>query len=628
MSTFLGFDSFLISPGAIPATVLSSILPSFTIRGFQVVSQSVIPVAVLGTFGSTNNAWDDDSSTVAGGGAGWTGVQTQSPFTPTALHIVSENGASNQGPKAFTLDYSDDGITWTTLSAWSNEINWIPQERRVYTVAGAAAHSFWRVNITAANGGNAYVCGIDLVDAGNNFICTNAWVELIPPATETIGNSDAYEALRITVLSAGTTIQFQPVLYPVTARPMSGVCWQGAAGTVAPSLTLNGTTVTGPVGAAANTAKQNLRALYEAIRGSNDPNFTAFNWEYQTPAPQNADDTNDYIYFWQKSPGPNITISGTNINAAMAGRYAPAGVKEGISGVVAGTLNIDLINGFIYYIQVCSRSIAFATKTNSAYSGPVHASWATNSVSLAAMPPAFGLSKVTPVELLIGTDNDNTTTTSTAQTSHLWGIAQSTNTSFGGMSINYSYDWSSAAPFSRQAFRSKIQDYIAPYPYNAITYIEATLLGSNLFNGGNVSNDFQIHRMSLPNETIVNNWVTIVIPIMDVQDWYKFVGTATDEALLLVSDTVAVTPLATNVLASDTAIPVASTTGFQASGNIVVESEIIGYTGITPTAFTGCTRGLYGTSPANHFVGDMTGQGLWMVKIQGGALFAGYVKPS
>lgn len=47
-------------------------------------------------------------------------------------------------------------------------------------------------------------------------------------------------------------------------------------------------------------------------------------------------------------------------------------------------------------------------------------------------------------------------------------------------------------------------------------------------------------------------------------------------------------------------IPVVSTTGFSATGAIIIENEVITYTGITATSFTGCTRGAAGTSNTTH----------------------------
>ena len=54
---------------------------------------------------------------------------------------------------------------------------------------------------------------------------------------------------------------------------------------------------------------------------------------------------------------------------------------------------------------------------------------------------------------------------------------------------------------------------------------------------------------------------------------------------------------------SDTTITVTDTTGFSATGTIIIDSELITYTGTTGTTFTGCTRGALGTTAAAHSSG-------------------------
>jgi hypothetical protein len=54
---------------------------------------------------------------------------------------------------------------------------------------------------------------------------------------------------------------------------------------------------------------------------------------------------------------------------------------------------------------------------------------------------------------------------------------------------------------------------------------------------------------------------------------------------------------------SVTTITVVSTAGFLTAGQIRIESEVITYTGITSTTFTGCTRGARGSANAAHATG-------------------------
>lgn len=71
------------------------------------------------------------------------------------------------------------------------------------------------------------------------------------------------------------------------------------------------------------------------------------------------------------------------------------------------------------------------------------------------------------------------------------------------------------------------------------------------------------------------------------------------------SQGVVTTTLNTDVGRTATTISVASTTGFPDSGNIIIREELIGYTGITSTTFTGLERGKDDTAPQAYSSGDI-----------------------
>ena len=62
------------------------------------------------------------------------------------------------------------------------------------------------------------------------------------------------------------------------------------------------------------------------------------------------------------------------------------------------------------------------------------------------------------------------------------------------------------------------------------------------------------------------------------------------------------TTLSSAINASVTTIPVVDTTGFASPGTIIIGSEQISYTGVTPTSFTGCLRGANQTTAASHLI--------------------------
>ena len=67
---------------------------------------------------------------------------------------------------------------------------------------------------------------------------------------------------------------------------------------------------------------------------------------------------------------------------------------------------------------------------------------------------------------------------------------------------------------------------------------------------------------------------------------------------------VAATTLAAYMNASDTSMTVVSTSGFlSTNGRIVVDSEIMAYTGSTDTTFTGLRRGQLASDPSSHVTG-------------------------
>ena len=67
----------------------------------------------------------------------------------------------------------------------------------------------------------------------------------------------------------------------------------------------------------------------------------------------------------------------------------------------------------------------------------------------------------------------------------------------------------------------------------------------------------------------------------------------------------AATTLAANINNSVTTIttPANGTTAFPTAGQILIESEVVSYTGKTSASFTGCTRGAFGTTNVSHLLG-------------------------
>ena len=73
-------------------------------------------------------------------------------------------------------------------------------------------------------------------------------------------------------------------------------------------------------------------------------------------------------------------------------------------------------------------------------------------------------------------------------------------------------------------------------------------------------------------------------------------------------DDTVTTTLSSGIDDDDTTVPVSSTSSFDSTGTIIINSENITYTGTTSTSFTGATRGAESTTAASHSTGATVAQ--------------------
>lgn len=114
------------------------------------------------------NAADGTTATVFStqGGASpplWWQVQFLSGTkTVVEVKITSRNdfNYAAQSPTAFDLQWSNDGSSWTTLQSFTSGA-WTQNQTQTFAVTNTpVAASWWRINVTAVNGGgtNAFAC--------------------------------------------------------------------------------------------------------------------------------------------------------------------------------------------------------------------------------------------------------------------------------------------------------------------------------------------------------------------------------------------------------------------------------------------------------------------------------------
>lgn len=667
---FLTYTSDLIPLGSSVNASAETIRGLFETNGWQTQRKCLAYGSLLGDFTYAINAFDGNEWSTYNntgvpacyGGAlpRYVGARINTADHVTEYTIYGDSNPNNN-PKDWTLDYSDDGSSWTTADTQSTVSSWGVCEAKTYTVGGTPGnHAYWRLRVTASVGACTYSTGscafaqLRMKLSSGHYIATVCSFVTIPPSSETIGDSYSKDALNVTI--ADTYIDFHPIVQSLTTTPAALCVKSSVAGAVAYGITLGGVSITGSVGGSSATAGDNLRSLYEAITGSVISPWVDWNWLWNPPSPQNADDASYHINATKKvasTTSPTLSNNG-NCTSGIIGyssnhEFTSVPTTNYANGIIA-RVTTDLTNGYYYYAQFCSRAVAFATKTNTAVYGPIHASWGDHTKALAAMPTTFEPRYIGPIELLVGTDDVSGSASSTGYTSRAWKLSSC------GQQIwvipnydqNNNVNGYECHLFSGAGFRGQFIDVTHGMNTGGTAYMTRgtlALRASSTFGIGETStvdNDFQIHKAGsyAPTEfpsgdngywSYPSKLCSVFTPMVDVQDWYKFIGTASQEALILAADTVSYKTLSTaiSITGAVTTIVLNNVTGLASAGYVVIEGELFVYTGTSGgTTLTGVTRAQYGTPQQGHAVSTKVYQGMWYTLINGGALLAGPTMPT
>lgn len=133
----------------------------------------------------------------------WIQVRFDDVVEITEFRIRSWATNPNRAPKDFTLQYSDDGLAWTTYHTVAGATGWGANEQRTYTVPAPTTdqrHAYWRVHITANNGDATYteVCELELREtaAGPNLALSTLTPELIVKGPGAAGVDQVFVGLQ------------------------------------------------------------------------------------------------------------------------------------------------------------------------------------------------------------------------------------------------------------------------------------------------------------------------------------------------------------------------------------------------------------------------------------------------
>lgn len=462
-----------------------------------------------------------------------------------------------------------------------------------------------------------------------------AWSDVIPPSTETIGTSKFREVVRLYFTGTAITIGSYQVCI-ADAFPQAIRLTAKTAGAVAAAVTINGVTVTGEAGSSGSTANENLRALFYALQDSADATIQGWGHSY------NGTDT---IISTCKTIAANVACSGNanvtyslHASAVLAGQRSAYATNDTTYGYSVTT---DLASGFVYYMEVDSRSFRIGTKCLSGVYGEIFATYADHVEALAVLPDS---PRCTPIELVVGTWNDNAT--ARGRLTHWWGIPFGTgynaipNVDTSSPSPVYSNENPDWHPFSGQAEALVVSDVGLHHTFYSgvssqefsreITFWKCGIGGTS----GKIDG-FRIAPLgSGPTsfDTTYQNSARFMAGL-NLPDVLKWQGTEPNEACAWA----AVPPgmasgaytlqQAMDAVTDYTAITLNTTAGLPSVGSVQVGLERIDYTGISGATITGPTRGADGTGKARHFTGDPVLTGQWFLKVNRSALCCGPVKP-
>lgn len=660
MSTYLGFISPLMPLATTVQQTQTTITSALIAYGWQCRRQALVPATIMPTSTMVGyaNSLDNDPTTQAGTTgvtAAWVGIIMSAVFTPVNMYIKCASTSIQtyevDAPLSFSLDYWT-GAAWSTVQTWVAQNNWVGGEMRKFTVTGATAQFQWRLNVLTSTGPNMYVVEWALEDASSpaNWAVNYYFADFIPPVTETIGNSNARDVVRFLYANNGGSMSIIGVQELLTALPQVWNLDTFTTGAVTSSLTI-GTTVS-YTGAGGNTSTQNARGLYEALKASADANFTPYNWFWPVAGQKSS---GGGIFFSLKVPAANLSSLPISVNSTLhcRGGYCPPIVQCGsFMRADLTTLTIDLTNGFVYYIQICSRGLGVGIKTNVGYYGAVHACYTDNASALAQLPVSDIPGVLcTPIELIVGVDGLVTSTSSIGYIPRMWALGAGNFAPIGTVTPDYSTFIGSY--FNKFCASQNVQD-CAQNSINAINgnfSSPITLNAEGISTGVNsyVFSVFPINKMiGFPTAFIggyfangYNFGSTYFSPSFPNIDWYKYIGASApaSEQLVLSPSTDFIAVVNGNQTSAATTINVTCASGvvFPAGspGYIIIDGEPITYTGLinagtggATSSFTGCTRGVYGI-PALGLPDQTPVQiGAWFCVINSSLLFAGYQKPT
>ncbi len=457
--------------------------------------------------------------------------------------------------------------------------------------------------------------------------------DLIPPATEPIGTSQFREVSRI-YFPNNTTItlgSYQGCI--ADAFPQQFRLTALTGGAVQAGVTIGGVTVQGAVGSSGSTANDNLRSLYYALMDSADPTITG--WTYT----HNGTDT---LIGTRATIAAAVAVTGANVTVAVQGIPVQAGAQSDwarVDRTHGYSVTTDLTNGFVYYMDVFSRSFSLSTKCLAGNTGPIFATYAEHAKALAVCPSS---PYCTPIELLVGSRTAGGI--GQVHTTHLWAVGTRygnmavANTGVATMLSNWNDTTAEWHPFSGAGAPNVFMDCTGAYAVSSYGYNlfdQYALLTGGIVGAGTAWDSvFKLETVGLPSFSMARPQQSSVrfFSRINLPDLYQWNGSEPNETAAMAVDLLATgTPTLQQALDATTAYTtflLSDVTGLSPTGGgFIIGNEEFTYTGLSGNSPTGITRAANGTTATRHFVGHAVRPVTWFLKVGAAGVCCGPTKP-
>lgn len=154
--------------------------------------------------------------TVNGTSTGWLKIEFKNHYPKiTAFSITSRNStdSNTHAPCDFVIEGSNDDVNWTLLGDYSDNLNWLQNEKRYFALTYFDSFKYYRITINKNSGGAAYsgFGALELFETTNDFMPMIAKVDIStsnPLLVNTgIGKSTIGKSNQLSIISEEQSIE-------------------------------------------------------------------------------------------------------------------------------------------------------------------------------------------------------------------------------------------------------------------------------------------------------------------------------------------------------------------------------------------------------------------------------------